>query len=177
MANFHSRLKQSRINKKLSQVELANLLGVTQPTIANWEAGNHIPRQAIVTQISHILSLESGWLLLGNDPALPARQIKYLTDPIQHVPIYEWLDDWDALVGSTPVSYLPFASQASGLMAIRSPDQAASDQIIYIIDVNYASEAQQNDFYLCLKAKGLKFVPYRSAKKPIARLCATLTLF
>ncbi|MCI5046789.1 MAG: helix-turn-helix domain-containing protein, partial [Aquisalinus sp.] len=40
-----ARIRLSRKMKGLNQADLATRLGVSQPTVANWESGVHDPRQ------------------------------------------------------------------------------------------------------------------------------------
>lgn len=47
---FKDRLREKRIEAKLTQVELAKLVGVTPRTIQNYELGNRKPSNMIVTQ-------------------------------------------------------------------------------------------------------------------------------
>ncbi len=48
-------LKKLRDKKKLSQVYIAEKLGVTQQAIAKWETGESMPRADKLPQLSQIL--------------------------------------------------------------------------------------------------------------------------
>lgn len=44
MANLASRIKQLRLEKELTQTELANILGVLRSAVSNWEKGLRVPK-------------------------------------------------------------------------------------------------------------------------------------
>lgn len=48
-------LREAREEKGLTQVELANLLGVTARAVAYWEAGERQPRGYVARQIARVL--------------------------------------------------------------------------------------------------------------------------
>jgi transcriptional regulator with XRE-family HTH domain len=52
---FGKRLKRARLSEGLSQVELADKLGVTQPAVSNWEAGTIKPKQEQVKKLERVL--------------------------------------------------------------------------------------------------------------------------
>lgn len=47
-----NRIRQNRLDLKLSQAELANLVGVSPSTIAMYEAGERIPRDEIKSNLA-----------------------------------------------------------------------------------------------------------------------------
>lgn len=51
----NQRLKMARLENNLSQVELANLIGVTRQTIGLIEAGNYNPTLKLCLAICHAL--------------------------------------------------------------------------------------------------------------------------
>jgi len=53
--NIPFRIKQRRKELSLSQAALAKACGVGQSTVANWERGGHIPRQATLHKIAAAL--------------------------------------------------------------------------------------------------------------------------
>ena len=92
MDSVGERIKKTRLSQGLSQVELAKAAGVSQPTVANWENGSHIPRQAALNSLSGILNISTHWLLGGDQDQNGYAQIphEYLDTPIRHVPILAW---------------------------------------------------------------------------------------
>lgn len=108
MTIIGQRIKNARKNKKLSQTELAVLLGVSQPTIGNWESGNHEPRHATVSRIAYALDVRHLWLISGTEdptdgqpmaPPIVGNQNQYLTTPIVHVPLLKWPTDAGNFLG------------------------------------------------------------------------------
>jgi transcriptional regulator with XRE-family HTH domain len=58
--NWINLIKQFRLNRNLSQMELAELCGVQQATVSRWESGKHIPDRATRDRLRTILrSLDS----------------------------------------------------------------------------------------------------------------------
>ncbi len=53
---FSNNLKQLRILKNLTQLELAKLLNVSYKTISHWEAGYSEPSLSMLKKIKEVLS-------------------------------------------------------------------------------------------------------------------------
>ena len=56
-------ITKKRLEKKLTQSELGNLLGVTDKSVSKWERGINIPDIALMTPLSEILDLTRGMRL------------------------------------------------------------------------------------------------------------------
>ena len=113
-----TRLKTTRKKLGLSQSALADATGVSQPTVANWERGGHIPRQDALGRIADALGTDTAWLLTGElaAPQNPAHQ--HLAKPIHHIPVFEWpLDEKDP-TESQPARYLSVAMDADGVFGL-----------------------------------------------------------
>jgi transcriptional regulator with XRE-family HTH domain len=52
-----ARIKAARLLMGLSQTELAERLGVSQPAVAHWESGAHAPRYALLPRIAALLEI------------------------------------------------------------------------------------------------------------------------
>ena len=52
------KLKQVRINSKISQEELAEKVGVTRQTIRNWENGDYIPNVTELIKLCNVLKIK-----------------------------------------------------------------------------------------------------------------------
>ncbi len=61
---MHERIKQARLAKKLTQAELANMLGVTPQSVQQWESSTE-PRKSRLTTLASILDADVNWLLFG----------------------------------------------------------------------------------------------------------------
>lgn len=62
---FSERLKELRKQAHLTQVELANKLGIVQSSYADWERGKKKPTQANLVKIAQILNVSVDYLV-GN---------------------------------------------------------------------------------------------------------------
>lgn len=60
---LNKRIREIRLAKKLSQVELANLLGVTKQSVSNWENDNIQPSIDMLIKISKVFSVSTDYLL------------------------------------------------------------------------------------------------------------------
>ena len=61
--NFAENLKQLRIEKNLSQRELAKLCGYSQPAIARWEANLQIPNIDVAITFAKFFNVTTDFLL------------------------------------------------------------------------------------------------------------------
>lgn len=118
MKYLHSRIRQTRQSLGLSQSSLASAVGVSQPTVANWETGSHVPRKKALTKIGLALNVEEDWLLSGRQDTGPARAESYLSLPIRHVPIYAWPVYGQKLFTGSPEGYLPYPAERDSIFAL-----------------------------------------------------------
>ena len=62
---FAEALKKHRIERGLSQRELADLLSVTRSTVARWENGSRMPDAGTISRLSRFLEISVGTLVDG----------------------------------------------------------------------------------------------------------------
>jgi len=62
-AHFAETLKRLRIERGLTQRELAERVFVARPTVARWESGNRLPDAAMISRLSQCLGVEVSTLL------------------------------------------------------------------------------------------------------------------
>ena len=60
---FHSRLKIARESIGATQKEIANILKISQPTYANYEAGRSEPNIETIAVMAKIYEVSTDWLL------------------------------------------------------------------------------------------------------------------
>jgi len=188
--NIHTRIKDRRIALGLSQVDLATQTHVSQPTIANWENGSHVPRPLALERISKALDVEPSWLLSGilSEQKNPATD--YLSRPIRHVAIYPWPQSLSDIKSTDRLNYVTFASRAEQLVGFMSDGVYAPLGTILLFDFT-PKQIIRTRPVLCENAKGLKIVDPKNVsqdgqKHPdcnfkenecVAQLCASLTLY
>lgn len=56
-------IKNLRTSLKLTQVEIANKLGVTKQCVSNWENDNIVPSVDMLTKIAQIFKVSTDYLL------------------------------------------------------------------------------------------------------------------
>jgi len=57
-SNIGSRLKEIRINSKMTQRRLADFSGVSHPTICNIERGKHKPRASTINKLAKAMGVD-----------------------------------------------------------------------------------------------------------------------
>jgi transcriptional regulator with XRE-family HTH domain len=119
-----TRLKTSRKKFGLSQAELAKQVDVSQPTIANWERGGHIPRPDALSRIAKALKTDPAWLLSGEHPAESNPAHQHLAKPIYHIPVHDWPTGRTDPTLSQPVRYMAIAADVTNLFALRAEKMA-----------------------------------------------------
>ncbi len=134
MENLQSRIKQTRLDKGLSQAELADMTGVSQPTVANWETGSHIPRPAVLERIGSVLDVSAAWLLSGGyaDRFSPAQV--YLKSPLKHLPVYNAVSPERDPRNFPVAEYVPFVILADTAFGIKTDSDDALRTQIEIFD-------------------------------------------
>ena len=76
MANhFGETLCRLRVEKGLSQQQMANRLHVTRSAVANWETGHRLPNAAMISQIARALNANAALLLTAADESHDAPNV------------------------------------------------------------------------------------------------------
>ena len=127
------RIRDARKERALSQVDLAKLVGVTQPAVANWESGVHDPRRLMLAKIADVLDVPADWLASGARSLVEADThpaAAYIRRPIQHTPVISFADaarlydDPEADPHAVAGDYIPVTSGADKLFALFVDDDA-----------------------------------------------------
>jgi len=118
---LQNRIKVRRKALSMSQHDLAQACGVGQSTVANWERGGHIPRQATLARIAKVLEIEEGWLITGEHSANHGPLNNYLTTPIRHIPVYDWPKNAQDFGGTHPQRYITMTIGPENVFALLAP--------------------------------------------------------
>jgi transcriptional regulator with XRE-family HTH domain len=94
------RIRLARMRKGMLVTELANTLGVSQPLVSRWEAGETSPMEHIL-DIAQALEVSPLWLLTGESPSQPrqvplantVREVVELSILIRQAQLEEWKGD------------------------------------------------------------------------------------
>jgi transcriptional regulator with XRE-family HTH domain len=70
-AEFGRRLRQRRLAKKLTQLNLAHLAGCTVSAISNYENGFVLPKLETLLDIAYVLEIDPGKLISKLTPDTP----------------------------------------------------------------------------------------------------------
>ncbi len=114
------RLKIKRKKLGLSQTALAEAVGVSQPTIANWESGGHTPRRAALSRIAKALDTDPSWLLSGELPARLNPAHRHLAKPIHHIPVYDWPEGGADPASGQPARYTTTSERVGDAFALNA---------------------------------------------------------
>ena len=117
-ANIPLRIKQRRKELGLSQMSLAKACDVGQSTVANWERGGHIPRQATLHKIAAALKTDEVWLLSGERANARGPLSTYLTRPIHHVAVFDWPENAPSLNAALPRTYIAITANHMAMFAL-----------------------------------------------------------
>lgn len=135
ISTIGARIRRARKDIGLNQSELAERVGVSQPTVANWESGIHDPRRLMLAKLSETLSVPLAWLSQG--ARSPDEQDKhpaaaYLRRYLQHVPVISY-DAAGRFIGETDrdphdwaEDYIPVTYGAARLFAVFVTDDAVN---------------------------------------------------
>ncbi len=63
---FGERIKKRRLDKGLTQKDLADMVGVGQTTIARYESNTNFPTKFVLAAIAEKLDVDTFWLILGD---------------------------------------------------------------------------------------------------------------
>ncbi len=63
MPEFANRLKQIRVERKITQKELANYLNVSQNAVFNWENGKRQPTMTTISKIAEYFNVSPPYLM------------------------------------------------------------------------------------------------------------------
>ena len=88
---FGMRIRELRLKKGLTQVDLSRQLDVSQATIAGWEKEVNLPNTGTLQRLAQYFGVSTDYLL-GNDP--PQSQ-SFSPDETKLIHIYRRLNDAD----------------------------------------------------------------------------------
>lgn len=98
------RFKEARIRKRLKLTEVANILGVTQPTLSSWESERKSPSLDAVVKMAELYGVTTDYLL-GRDIELSTERTAPI--PIEILPTLDgkpvWIPEqgWALVNGTT----------------------------------------------------------------------------
>ena len=154
------RVRLARKELGLNQTELALRLGVSQPTVANWESGVHDPRRLMLAKMSETLKVPLGWLSEGARSRVERDKqaaAAYLRRNLLHVPVISFehasrfVSDPELDPHSYAEDYIPVTYGGDSLFAVFVIDDAVDlafpPDTLVVIDF---SETDPSDGTFCL---------------------------
>jgi transcriptional regulator with XRE-family HTH domain len=134
ISTIGARIRRARKAAGLNQAELALRVGVSQPSVANWESGVHDPRRLMLAKIGEALAVSPEWLAGGERSATERDKrpaAAYLRRPLRHAPVIgvqaaaRFLDDAGFDPHDAAEDYIPVTTGAERVFALFVPDDAA----------------------------------------------------
>ena len=111
-----ARIKRLRAALRLTQAALANLVGVTQPTVNRWERGQSWPEEAHARRLADLAHVDISVFRYGDAPAKRTRD----------VPIVGY-------VGAGPLTPVDDHAQGAGLDELELDERDGVDPIAVIV--------------------------------------------
>lgn len=74
--SFGNRLKEARVNKKMTQAELARAVGVSKGAIGNYESELSSPNEPTLINLMKVLNVDANFLY--QDYILPSNELLFL---------------------------------------------------------------------------------------------------
>lgn len=74
---FAARLREVMEDRGMTQMQLANLVGVAQSRISEWRAGKAMPQRRVGEALAEHLYLNVEWLIEGTGPKEPKDKSQY----------------------------------------------------------------------------------------------------
>ncbi|WP_210432977.1 helix-turn-helix domain-containing protein [Kurthia senegalensis] len=93
--NFSARLKDLRKNKKLSQTELANFLGITQANVSRYEKGDQLPDFDTLVKLSQKFDVSLDDLVFST--GFTKEELQFI-DSTKKISAEELLNDYELVV-------------------------------------------------------------------------------
>ena len=76
MQNYGKRLKEARKAKGLTQVEIAEILDISQTSYQRMETGEHDMKMSNIIKICRTLDISADWLIGVDDKALAVKGVR-----------------------------------------------------------------------------------------------------
>ncbi|MEO0399260.1 MAG: helix-turn-helix transcriptional regulator [Pseudomonadota bacterium] len=161
-SSIGERIRTARKDLGLNQAGLARRVGVSQPSVANWESGMHDPRRLMITKIAAVLGVSPDWLAGGARSHLEEDKhpaAAYLRRNLIHTPIISlanagvFLTNPNADPHTVAEDYIPITTRAEKVFAFFSNDPAiaAAFPTNTLIVIDYADRRPADGVY-CLYA-------------------------
>ena len=75
---FYERLKEARVNARLTQEQLAERIGVAKTTLSGYENGNREPSVAIIAKMMQALQVDANYLYQDEMENLTCLEMSYM---------------------------------------------------------------------------------------------------
>lgn len=90
---FNDRLKEARLNKKMTQEQVAEKIGVAKSTFTGYEKGNSEPNMNTISRIMNTLDVDANFLYQDEMDELGGSLMQLKYDEMKHIKKYRDLDD------------------------------------------------------------------------------------
>lgn len=84
---FKDLIRRLRMERGLSQAELAERLGMAQRTVSSWETGDALPRPRVIRKLAQVLNYPEADLMIAANLARTAAEAKRIAESDR--PVYD----------------------------------------------------------------------------------------
>ncbi len=159
------RVKHARKSRGLSQTDLAQRVGVSQPAIANWETGLHDPRRLMLAKLAVALDYPLDWLAAGDRSLGESDKhaaAAYIRRPVMHVPVISFRSaalmalDMTADPHTMAEDYIPVTAGSPKLFAVFLEDEAVNlaFPIGTLVVIDYADRSPRDGAFCLASVEG-----------------------
>lgn len=139
---MNRRLKEARLQKKMKVTEIAEIIGVSQPTMSSWEAGRADPSLENLIKLAKIYDVTTDYLL-GHD-LLTFSEASVKLIPQSSIPIYHKCPVWIQSIGWALVN----ASEESFILPDNRTVSFADNLEVYTIPTHYEKSSLPDEYPL-----------------------------
>ena len=117
--SFCDRLKEARLNKGLTQEQLAEKIGVAKTTLTGYEKGNREPNMLTIQRIMESLSIDANFL--WQDEMVDSSEMVVTSNEWNHIRKYRKLDKFGKIQVDTTIN-LEYERVKEQSMQIEEPE-------------------------------------------------------
>lgn len=163
------RIRALRRSKKLTQVQLAKIAGVSSPAVTEWEKDSYLPKAASLEAIANKLGVTTEYILTGKGDPDAAQKEQPNVAPVapRMAPVLSWVQaglftNVQSVDMSQVEEWLPLPEECTNCFYLKvqgvsnSPDFLEGDYILVDPDVYYG-DMQSGDMIVVRKFEDATF--------------------
>lgn len=125
-----SRLSQILAIRRLTQAQLASLVGVSPATISKWRAGTQVPELTALDRLASVVNVETEWFMQPTQPSLSSPLFR--SNAAAHVVARSMLGgrlEWAEEIADRLLDFVDFPTPILPSREFRNPEEITCDDI------------------------------------------------